>query len=70
MALIRVTGHFELPGETLAERDLILNTEHIVFATPSHTSGSQDSHVHLIDGETIRVNMPFDEFWMLIQRET
>ena len=70
MALIRVSGHIEVPGETLTERDIIINTSHIVYARPGDDDGKNFSILHIVDGETIRVDMPFEEVWMLIQRET
>lgn len=70
MALIRVSGHIEISGESLPERDLIINTSHIMFAMPCDKENSTSSIVHLVDGETLHVTMSFEELWMLIQRET
>ncbi len=69
MALIRVSGHIDTPGEKGRERDIIINTAHIMFTTPDMRQNNH-SIVHMIDGETLIVAMPFDDLWMLIQRET
>ncbi|MCS1407763.1 MAG: hypothetical protein M2R45_00923 [Verrucomicrobia subdivision 3 bacterium] len=70
MALIRVSGYIDIPGESGRERDIIINTSHIMFATPNMREPLNDSIVHMIDGEALIVTMPFDDLWMLIQRET
>jgi len=70
MALIRVSGHVDIPGEPGQEKGIIINTSHVIFATPNMRESSTHSIVHMIDGKVMIVTMPFDEFWTLIQRET
>lgn len=70
MALIRVSGHIDIPGESGEEREIIINTSHIMFATPDMRDFPNHSIVHMIGGDVLIVTMPFDDLWMLIQRET
>lgn len=70
MALIRVSGHIDIPGESGKEREIIINTSHIMFATPDIRDSPNHSIVHMIGGDVLIVTMPFDDLWLLIQRET
>ena len=70
MALIRVTGKLSIAGEDLRNREIILNTSHVVYATEDHEAGHHGCVVHMMGNEVLILDMPFDELWMLIQRET
>ncbi len=69
MALIRVTGKPQVSGEKLSPRDIILNTSHVIYITPDHNA-SEKCVVHMQGEDVLLVDMPFEDMWMLIQRET
>lgn len=69
MALIRVSGRPQVSGENLASRDIIINTSHVVYVTPDHNA-PQKCVVHMQGDDVLMVDMPFEDMWMLIQRET
>jgi len=69
MALIRVTGKPQVSGENLSPRDIILNTTHVIYITPDHGT-TQKCVVHMQGEDVLLIDMPFDDMWQLIQRET
>ena len=69
MALIRVTGKPQVSGEKLSPRDIILNTSHVIYITPDHNA-PEKCVVHMQGEDVLLVDMPFEDMWLLIQRET
>lgn len=70
MALIRVSGYHDIAAQPEREEELILNTAHIMLAYPDSKNPSRGVLVQMVHGDHVLVNMTFEEFWMLIQRET
>lgn len=70
MALIRVSGYHDLAAHPPREEDLILNTAHVIVAYPDSQKPARGTLVLTVHGDKILVNMPFEDFWLLIQRET
>lgn len=68
MALIRVT-RCNLQDKA-REEDIVLNTRHIEFAYPENQSPCKGTWVQMVTGEPLLIRLDFEEFWMLIQRET
>jgi hypothetical protein len=69
MALLRVSGSID--GQAgHGEIDLILNTQHIVLASPDSQAPTTATLIHLANGIQVRIQLPFEEVWTLIQRET
>jgi hypothetical protein len=52
------------------QHDVILNTAHIVLIYPDTQKPKAAAWVQLVSGGPILICMPFEEVWMLIQRET
>ena len=69
MALLRVSGSID--GQAChSEVDLILNTQHVVLASPDSQAPTTATLIHLANGLQVRIQLPFEDAWMLIQRET
>ena len=65
MALIRVRG---LKPASDADEDLVINTAQVMYIC--RADEERRSRVHLTSGADLVVDMPFDDLWILVQRET
>lgn len=70
MALLRVSGYHDIAAQPQREEELILNTAHIMLAYPDTQSPARGTLVQLVHGDRVLVALTFEEFWMLVQRET
>ena len=70
MALIRVTGSHNIAAHPEREEEIILNTAHVMLAYPDAKTPSRGTMVHMAHGDHVMVNMTFEDFWTLVQRET
>jgi hypothetical protein len=69
MALLRVSGSID--GQACnSEVDLILNTQHVILASPDSQAPATATLIHLANGIQVRIQLPFEEVSILIQRET
>ena len=69
MALLRVSGSID--GQAgHGKVDLILNTQHVVLASPDSQTPGTATLIPLANGVQVRMQLPFEDAWMLIQRET
>jgi len=69
MALLRVSGSID--GQAgHGEVDLILNTQHVALAWPDSQAPATATLIHLVNGMQVRIQLPFEDAWTLIQRET